>query len=150
MKSLFNANHNQEIIDRINKLSPTSQAQWGKMNVGQMLTHCQQPLLVAYGELQLKRGLISILFGGMVKRMLTKDETPFKQNQPTAPTFIFTDKRDFEKEKKKLIELIERFSKQGPDGIRKDPHPFFGKLTSTEWDILQWKHLDHHLRQFAA
>jgi hypothetical protein len=149
MKSLFDPTHNQEIVDRINRLTPASQAQWGKMNVSQMLAHCQPVLRVAYGELKLKRNLLGMLLGGMVKRMLLREE-PFKQNSPTEKTFIITDKRDFEAEKKKLIELVQRFSKQGPDGIRKDPHPFFGKLTTHEWDILQWKHLDHHLRQFAA
>lgn len=150
MKSLFNPSDNQEIINRIHQLSATAQPQWGKMNVSQMLAHCQSPLHVAFGELQLKRNLMSILFGGMVKRSLIKDEKPFKQNLPTSASFIVTDIREFEKEKNKLIELVQRFSKNGAAALRKDPHPFFGKLTTTEWDILQWKHLDHHLRQFAV
>ncbi len=150
MKSLFNPADNQEIINRIQRLSAASQPQWGKMNVAQMLAHCQHPLRVAFGEMQLKRNLMSLLFGGMIKRTLIKDESPFKQNLPTSTSFIVVDNRDFEKEKNKLIELIQRFSKNGAAGLRKDPHPFFGKLTTTEWDILQWKHLDHHLRQFAV
>jgi hypothetical protein len=52
MKRLFSAKENQEIIDRINELTPDTPALWGKMNVSQMLTHCQQPLKVAYGELK--------------------------------------------------------------------------------------------------
>lgn len=149
MKSLFDPTENQNIIKRIQKLSPSSTAQWGKMNVAQMLTHCQQPILVAYGELKLKRNFMGVLFGSMVKRMLLKEEI-YKPGMPTAKQFIVTDQREFEKEKKLLIDLIQRFSKQGSDGIRKDPHPFFGKLTAEEWDLMQWKHLDHHLRQFAA
>jgi Protein of unknown function (DUF1569) len=34
--------------------------------------------------------------------------------------------------------------------LTQKPHPFFGALTVAEWDGLQWKHLDHHLRQFGA
>ncbi len=149
MESLFDPAENDLIIQRIQKLSPASQAQWGKMDIAQMLAHCQQPLLVAYGDLKIKGGIMSILFGGMVKRMLLK-EGPYKHSMPTAKEFIITDKKEFEKEKKALIELIQRFSKQGPSGLRKDPHPFFGKLSSSEWDCMQWKHLDHHLRQFAV
>lgn len=149
MNSLFDVTENQKIIGRIHQLSPSSKAQWGKMNVAQMLTHCQQPLLVAYGELKLKKNFMGVLFGGMVKRMLLKEE-PYKPSMPTAKQFIITDEREFEKEKKTLIDLIQRFSKQGPEGLRKDPHPFFGKLTAEEWNIMQWKHLDHHLRQFAV
>ncbi|MFD1127776.1 DUF1569 domain-containing protein [Paenibacillus provencensis] len=30
-----------------------------------------------------------------------------------------------------------------------NPHPFFGKLTSEEWSIGLYKHLDHHLKEFG-
>ena len=150
MKSLFNTSDNQEIIARINTLSNTSQGQWGKMNVSQMMAHCQPPLLVAFGEQQLKRGLIALLFGGFVKKQLTKDEKPFSKNLPTDKAFIVVDKKEFEQERKKLIELVMKFEKTGPTGITKDTHPIFGTMTPQEWDIIQWKHLDHHLRQFGA
>lgn len=146
MKSLFDPTENQNIIDRIQKLTPASQAKWGKMNVAQMLAHCQHPLRVVYGEMKLKRSLMGILFGGMVKRMLLKDD-PYKPGMPTAKEFIITDSHEFDKERKTLTDLVKRFS---PDQVSKDPHPFFGKMTIAEWDFMQWKHLDHHLRQFGA
>jgi hypothetical protein len=34
MKNVFDNQTSSEIIDRINKLSPESKAQWGKMDVG--------------------------------------------------------------------------------------------------------------------
>ena len=40
MESLFDETVTQEIIERINKLSPDSQRKWGKMNVSQMIAHC--------------------------------------------------------------------------------------------------------------
>jgi hypothetical protein len=150
MESLFNRNDNQKIIDRINSLSNSSPSQWGKMSVSQMLAHCQAPLNVAFGEHKLKRGLISILFGKMIKNKLMKDDKPFDRNLPTDKSFIVVDQREFEKEKNKLSELVKRFAVKGAEGLTKDPHPFFGKLTPHEWDVLQWKHLDHHLRQFGA
>jgi hypothetical protein len=150
MDSLFKQSDSQKIIDRINSLSNTSQSQWGKMNVSQMLAHCQVPLKVAFGEHKLKRGLISFLFGKMIKKKLIKDEKPFDRNLPTDKTFVVVDQREFEEEKKKLIELVKRFSHAGPSGVSNDPHPFFGNMTAKEWDIIQWKHLDHHLKQFGA
>ncbi len=150
MKSLFDASHNKEIIDRINSLSHTSQAEWGKMNVPQMLAHCQAPLNVAYGELKLKRGLMGILFGTLIKNKLTKDERPFDRSLPTDKAFIVNSQQEFEIEKNKLIKAVKKFEDIGPAGITKDAHPFFGKISAAEWDILQWKHLDHHLRQFGA
>jgi len=149
MKSVFNPSVTKEIIDRIESLTPDAQAEWGKMNVAQMLAHAQEPLKVACGELKLKRGFIGILFGSLAKKSLLKKE-PFKKHLPTDPNFIVKDNRNFEEEKDKLISLVNRFAKDGPEGITKDPHPFFGKLTVEEWDTLQWKHLDHHLRQFGV
>jgi hypothetical protein len=149
MKSLFDPSVNKEILERIDKLTPDTEAKWGEMNVAQMLTHAQRPLKVAYGELLLKRGLIGILFGGMAKRSLLKPE-PFKKHLPTDPNFVVKDTRIFEEEKENLRNLVIKFEKSGPDALTKDPHPFFGKLTVDEWDALQWKHLDHHLRQFGV
>ena len=150
MKSLFNKTDNQDIINRINNLKPESQAKWGKMNVSQMLAHCQVPLQVAYGELKLKRGLISILLGSIIKKKLTKDEQPFSRNLPTDKAFIIANKKEFEQEQKKLLELTKKFEQIGPAGITKESHPFFGTMTPKEWDIIQWKHLDHHLNQFGV
>ena len=149
IKSLFDSAESQKTIDRINSLSSTSGAQWGKMNVTQMLIHCQQPLKVCLGELKLKKGLMGMLFGGMIKKMILKDE-PYNPNLPTAREFIITGSGDFENEKKALIEFVKRFSQNGAHGLPKEPHPVFGKLTDAEWDFMQWKHLDHHLRQFGV
>ncbi len=44
MKNIFDKSDTQAIIARINKLTPSTQGQWGKMSVGQMLAH----LNVAY------------------------------------------------------------------------------------------------------
>lgn len=151
MKSLFNAKDNQEIIDRINKLTPSWQGQWGKMNVEQMLAHSRMPLLAAYGEGKMsKRGLVSFLFGKMAKRQLVTEDKPFSKNLPTDKKFIIANPENFEKEKKALIENVMQFCTKGPDAITKEPHAFFGNLSPQEWDKLQWKHLDHHLSQFGA
>lgn len=151
MKSLYNSADNQEIIDRINKLSPDSKAQWGKMNVSQMLAHADITMRTALGSVKLKRGLMGILFGSMIKKKITSDEKPFKQGLPTDKVFVMTVSiKDFDTEKKKLIDAVKKINEAGPDGVSKDPHPFFGKMTPQQWDVLMWKHLDHHLRQFGV
>ena len=40
MKNLFEGETVDEIVSRIDKLQPTSQRYWGKMDVAQMLAHC--------------------------------------------------------------------------------------------------------------
>ena len=149
MKSFFNVADNKELVNRINKLTPENKAQWGKMNVSQMLAHAQVPLKAAIGESKLKRGLMGFLFGKIAKKQLMKAED-FKRNLPTDPNFLVKDERNFEEEKARLIALIKRVEKAGASSLAVNPHPFFGKMTETEWDTLQYKHLDHHLRQFGA
>ena len=50
MKSVFSQTDTLEIINRINKLSPTSQRVWGKMGVAQMLAHCNVSYEMAYED----------------------------------------------------------------------------------------------------
>jgi hypothetical protein len=150
MNSLFNTSDNTAIIDRINRLSANSKVQWGKMSVGQMLAHAQRPLKVAFGELKLKRTFVGILFGNMAKKKLARGEEPFSKNLPTDKNFVVTDQHDVDVEKKNLVGLVQKFAQLSPNGITKEPHPFFGVMTTQEWDTLMWKHLDHHLKQFGV
>ena len=148
MGSLFNAEDNNSIQERINKLTPDSKPVWGKMNVSQMLAHLQPTMLVSFGELELKGGLMGFLFGKVAKKKIVT-EKPFKQNIPTLKAFKVSPK-DFETEKNTLLNYVARFKTKGAKIFTSKPHPFFGRLTTTEWDMLQWKHLDHHLRQFGV
>jgi len=148
-KSIFNTNDNQELMSRINKLTPETQALWGKMNVSQMMAHCSMGLKTTYGEVKLKQTLIGILFGKTAKKMLA-NQKPFKKNLPTAKEFLMVDKKEFETEKKKLIDYISKAPLGGYKMITQEKHPFFGKMTNEEWDTLQWKHLNHHLTQFGV
>ncbi len=149
MKSLFRSEVHHEILDRLNQLSPSSSAKWGKMDVSQMLTHCQFPLQVAIQELELKRpNVFKRLLFSAFKSSLYNDK-PWKQSLPTAPSFIVTDSKEFETEKALLIEKIEQFHSQ-KDKTEWPPHPMFGKFTNAQWGQMQYKHLDHHLKQFGV
>ena len=149
MKSLFNQSDSAEIILRINKLTPNTKAQWGKMDVAQMMGHVATTLKTASGEMKLSRTFFGMLFGAIAKKKLTSDKA-WDHNMPADKRFIVADPRNFEKEKVGLISAVHRFSRSGPEGVSKEPHPFFGSLTTEEWDRLMWNHLNHHLQQFGA
>lgn len=148
MKSIYNANDNQEIISRIQKLTPESKALWGKMTVDQMLKHCIAPIDVAFGDLELKANPIMAFLGKMMKNKII-NSPEFKKDSPTAPAFIKTETYDFTATRNELIEKVQKFA-TGSQVIKSNKHPFFGKMSTEDWDKLQWKHLDHHLRQFNA
>ncbi len=137
------------MLGRIGSLRSDVQRRWGKMDVAQMLAHCQQPLRVALGELPLHRSLVGVLLGRVAKQKLLAPK-PWKQGLPTAPEFRIRDARDFAREHEALLALVERFGRGGPAALTKRPHPFFGPLTVEEWQALQWRKLDHPLQQYGA
>jgi uncharacterized protein DUF1569 len=149
MSSVFDPAENAALSERIRSLRPDAKALWGGMSVAQMLAHCQRPLRVATGELRLERNLLGILLGRLAKKQLA-GPVPFRRGLPTAPAFRVQGPQDFAREQEALLLLLQRFAEQGPAILTRAPHPFFGPLTEREWDVLQWKHLDHHLRQFGV
>ena len=147
LKNLFDPRVKEEIIERINKLSPQSLPQWGKMNVAQMLAHLQMPIGSAQGIHKLPRTLFGRVVGPFAKSVFCGNK-PFKRNLPTDPSFVMTNtQKEFEKEKQGLIALIYNFKEEN---IVNKTHPFFGKLTAEQWSLGSWKHLDHHLQQFEV
>lgn len=150
MNNLFNQKDTAGILVRIEKLKPDASRQWGKMNVSQMLAHCSASLETAMGLTYSKRvGFVARIFGKLLKSKFF-GEKPFPRNSATDPTYIIAGSPDFEAAKAKVLHQVKAFSEAGPEGCSKHTHAFFGKLTPEEWAIMQWKHFDHHLRQFSA
>ena len=146
MKSFFEEGVYDELSSRLNNLNKDTVATWGKMNVGQMLHHCQMPLNIIlekedYGVKP--NWLINLLF----KKTMYSDKL-WRKNLPTAKGFAIRDERDFETEKQAISNLIDELNTQRN---RNDwnPHPAFGKMTKEQWGKMQYKHLDHHFRQFG-
>ena len=124
----------------------------GRVGAGEGGHHLRVALgqeAVALGELKLPRSLFGKLVGWMARGGALGPK-PFARGLPTSAEFVVKDARDFAREREGLLEVLTLMSRAGPSGITKEPHPFFGKLTPAEWDTLQWKHVDHHLRQFGA
>jgi len=147
IKNLFDPAVKQEITGRINVLTATTQHQWGKMDVAQMLAHVQVPIGVALGTNSVKGNWLMKLLLPLFKKNLY-DEKPWKQGLPTDQSFIMTGQsRDFDKEKNQLLDKINRFTESN---MINEKHPVFGKLTKEQWSKATWKHIDHHLKQFGA
>ncbi len=85
VKNLFDHAVKQEIIARINKLTPRSQRQWCKMEVAQLLVHFQTPLGVT-GELKLK-GCFLLNRSGLYLKINPDNDKSFRQDLPTDKSF---------------------------------------------------------------
>jgi len=55
MKNVFNAEDVQELKNRINQLNNQTQPKWGKMDVGQMLSHCNVAYEMTYDSNNFKK-----------------------------------------------------------------------------------------------
>ncbi|MCR9182009.1 MAG: DUF1569 domain-containing protein [Flavobacteriaceae bacterium] len=149
MQSLFTEKAFAEILGRLDNLNPESQAKWGKMDVAQMLAHCSEPLKVPLEKITLAKPnpVMRLLFSFFKKSLY--DDKPWKQGLPTSKEFKIVDERDFEKEKQALKSLIEEFYAE-KNKTEWPPHPFCGHFTTEQWGKMQYKHLDHHFRQFRG
>lgn len=150
MKNIFDKTVSDEVIARIQKLNPDSSAQWGKMTVDQMLAHCNVTYELIYEDKHPKpTGLKKLLLKWFVKNLVV-NEKPYKRNNPTATEFLVTSRRDFEIEQRRLIDYIKKTLELGENYFDGKESHSFGKLKSWEWNNMFYKHLDHHLTQFAV
>jgi len=150
MKNLFDASDLEETIDRINQLSSETKGQWGKMTVDQMLAHVNVAYEMAYEDKHKKPNfLMKLLLKTFVKSAVV-NEKPYPRNSRTAPAFIVKGDKDFAKEKQRLIDYLRKTQDLGAVHFEGKESPSFGPLTTTEWNNLFSKHLDHHLTQFGV
>jgi Protein of unknown function (DUF1569) len=148
VKNLLDAGIVEGLLARIERLTPTTPARWGKMTVAQMLAHCSGFLAVAVGDSQPPQWWLGRLVGGFMKARWL-DDSAIPHGSPTVPMFRITTPKHFAEEQVRLSILLQRFATGGADQVTKHPHPFFGVMTPREWGFQQYKHVSYHLEQFG-
>lgn len=150
LPNIFTPEVTNNLLQRIESLTPSTQAQWGKMNVSQMLAHCNVTYEMMFENIHPKpNAILKFILKLLVKKKVV-DETTYPKESRTAPAFLITTEKDFQKEKERLIQYMKKTQELGEiyfDG--RESHSF-GILTKVEWNNMLYKHLDHHLRQFGA
>lgn len=150
LPNIFSQSVADEIIDRLQKLTPSTPAQWGKMNVSQMLAHCNVTYEMAYENKHPKPNFLMRLILKTFVKNLVVNEIPYKKNAQTAPAFLITDEKEFEREKNRLVQYLQKTVDLGAESFEQKESHSFGPLSITEWNNMFYKHLDHHLRQFGV
>lgn len=149
MKTIFDKTAREELIKRISQVSENNQAEWGKMNIFQMLQHNTywNGWILGTEPHTYRQEWLGKLFGKIALKSMIKNDKPFDKNVPTSDQFKVKARTcDLESEKAKWITLVNAYENfDNPDFI----HDFFGKLSREQIGILAYKHTDHHLRQFG-
>ncbi len=139
----------QDCLNRIEKLISESRPQWGSMSAAQMLAHCAEIQEVSNGKELKNTPFIAKLFKGMIRNMVV-NEQPYPKSTRTHPQYKQTTDKDFETEKKRLLDSLDKFVNMDEEEAKQIKHPLFGKMTPEEKGWSTYKHLDHHLSQFGV
>lgn len=150
VKTLFPEKTAQEFIFRLNKLASNSPPLWGKMSSAQMLAHCCEVTKEPLGEKEIAMVDLDEKTRKLLLFDITKDDAPMTKGIDADEGSVIVGDRDFEIEKMNFIATIEKLRTGSEIEFEGRFHPFFGKMTATEWPILTYKHLDHHFRQFGV
>jgi len=146
MPRLHDPETRSAIEGRLNRLTASTRAVWGRMSPAQMLWHCNQAIASAMGQAELdpsKPPLPRAVIKFLVMNM------PPMRNAPTNKALVAREERDFDAELERCRRLLVEFAARPLDGPVQD-HPAFGRMTVDEQSRLQAKHLDHHLKQFGV
>jgi hypothetical protein len=150
MKTIYDEAVRAELIDRINNITLDRTAQWGKMNLYQMVKHCSNwdEWIQGKNNPVYKQEFIGWLFGKLALKGMVKDDRPLKKGMPSGAAFEVREKEgDIELTRQKWAGLIADYAHYSNPGFI---HDFFGKMTVEQIGILAYKHNDHHLRQFGC
>ncbi len=150
MKNIFEKEVSNQVIERINNLTASTQPNWGKMSVSQMLAHCNVTYEMVYTDKHPKpNAFMKFMLKLFVKNAVVSTK-PYAKNGKTAPQFIIDEEKNFDQEKTILINYINKTQELGAKHFEGKESHSFGKLTSEEWNNSFYKHLDHHLTQFGV
>lgn len=151
IKNIFDKQITEEIINRIQKLNPNSKPLWGKMSVDQMLAHCNVTYQYTFQPQLFKKPnpFKKFLLKSVIKKIVVSPK-PYQKNGRTAPDFIITGTKDFEKEKLILIQNINKTQQLGAKHFDGLENFSFGKMTAEQWNTMFYKHLEHHLSEFGV
>ena len=150
LPNIFSKEVADDLVKRINALRPDTQPKWGKMSVGQMLAHCCVTYEMVYEDKHPAPGFFTKLMLNAFVKKIVLNEVPYKHNSRTGPQFLITDARDFDREKKRLIDYINKTQQLGGAHFDGKASLSFGPLNTTEWNNMFYKHLNHHLSQFGV
>ncbi|MDZ7936231.1 MAG: DUF1569 domain-containing protein [Emticicia sp.] len=150
LPNIFTQSVADTFIGRIEKLNAQTNPQWGKMDVSQMMAHCNVTYAMAFDENYKKSGaFMRFILKNLAKKSIV-DESPLKKNGSTAPEMVIKTAKNFAEEKATLISNLQKTVKVGGSFFEGKDHPGFGVMTTPEWNNFYYKHIDHHLTQFGV
>lgn len=121
------------------------------MSCAQMMVHCKRILEVGTGKTVLPgTPAIIRLFGICAKKEIFLFNNGIPRNMPTYGVVKLKESCNFEESRADLLIALEEFVKALKRNELIPKHALFGEMSKQHWGFLQYKHLNHHLKQFGV
>ena len=149
MKTIDESRVRASLISRVERLTPSTGAKWGKMTCQQMLVHVADAMeRVTRGE----------RFTGdegsparLIKFIALKTSLAWPRGLPSGgdPASTTVEESRFEDDRARTIAALEAMAAADGSSFTAS-HPAFGPMGTRDW--LRWaqRHMDHHLKQFGV
>ncbi len=153
-KSPFKEINRGNIDEYLTKITVNHKANWGTMTPQHMVEHLEKSLRHASGEVQdFDIATPAEYLEKFRETIFNHNPMPQMHKHPLMKTDTLEDlaHADLNAAKQKLMEAFDQFEqyfKENPDARTKNA--VFGMMDKFEWDLLNTKHLNHHLHQFGV
>ena len=148
MKSIFEPSVRDALLARVDRLTPDRPPLWGRLTAPQMICHVSDQMRQALGELE-ARPMRGPLAHAPINWFVIYVLPWPKGKAKSPPEFLARRPASWDADLAACKQLIRRVSERGPEAAW-PASPVFGRISGKDWGALVFKHLDHHLRQFAA
>ncbi len=149
--SLSNPEDVAEIKRRLNQVTEESPRKWGQMDSAQMLRHCDKILQVGLQKVVLPEPHFIFKCVGICTKITMKVcNHGIPPNMPTFDVVKLKENCNFERAKANLLMTFDEFLHALEADTLLERHVLFGKMSQHDWAFLQYKHLNHHLKQFGV
>jgi Protein of unknown function (DUF1569) len=153
MPTLQDAETRAELRRRVETLRADGLPRWGRFTAPQMVRHITDALRMATGELAVASRPTPFVFRHAPFKQLMIYVLPIPRGLPTVPELLArtpgAKSSEWEADRAAFLAALDRFGARNGDESW-PAHPAFGPLTAKGWGALQYRHLNHHLRQFGV
>lgn len=157
MKSLLDPSSRESLRLRVETLRPDTPPRWGNFTAPRMLGHLIQSLRMMSGDLMIPPEPAPWLISHAPLKHLLIYVLPFPRGMSTFPELLARPAPEpadlseaaWRAEQRAFGDALDAVGAMDPAGTWPD-HGALGPLTGREWGVLQYRHLNHHLRQFRC
>ncbi|MNU54489.1 hypothetical protein D3C71_435470 [compost metagenome] len=140
----------ESVLTRLNKLTPETKPEWGKMSAQRMVEHLTDTLRVATGEKPQELLIPEEKVERMVAFLYTDKPMAKNMEVPFAKADTPLRHEELELAIDEFVEVYLEFQELFAENPElKTVHAFYGPLSYEQWDLLHKKHLTHHFTQFG-